>query len=211
MVCPTCRKEFPRGTVFCSRCHTTLVEGLAEADEQVERAYPGSSLVQLWAGEDAVIHASLLESLEKAGIPFYEQPLGTGPSAGPVGELRHHVPEQPRFGFEVAVLSSNLALAETVLEAVLKQTPVDMELKASDSPTPSARVSNSRDSRVATCEVWSGEDESLAGFLRQALKENRIPVAVEAHGQQTTICVPPSEQHLAREIIREILEGVPPA
>ena len=68
MVCPTCRKEFPRGTVFCSRCHTTLVEGLAEADEQVERAYPGSSLVQLWAGEDSRFGIRTARVVMQAGI-----------------------------------------------------------------------------------------------------------------------------------------------
>jgi hypothetical protein len=183
---------------------------LAEADELVEKACPGSSLVQLWAGEDPVIHASLLEGLEKAGIPFCEQSLGTGPSAGPVEELRHHTPSMPRFGFEVSVLSSTLAASEKVLETVLNQTPVNMEFPASDSDAPPAAASKSRSSDLANCEVWSGEDESLAGFLSQALKENQIPVLAQSHGQRTTICVPPEEETLAREILREILEATPP-
>ena len=211
MFCPTCKKEFPHGTVFCSRCHATLVEGLAEADELVEKAYPGSALVQLWAGEDAVVHTLLLEGLKKADIPFYEQPFGTGPSAGPVEELRHHAPSAPRFGFEVAVLSSTLAAAESVLETVLNQKPVDMELPALDSGGPARETTKSGVSGSATCEVWTGEDEHLAAFLTQALKENRIPVLVEKRGQQTAVSVPPEEETLAREIIREIAEGAPPA
>jgi hypothetical protein len=208
MICPACKKGFPHGTVFCSHCHTTLVEGLAEADEIVEKAYPGSSLVHLWTGENPVLHGALLEALEKAGIPFYEQPLGTGPMPGTViKDLRHHSPEPPRFGFEVAVLSSNLAAAETILESVQNQTPVDMELQASDS---AGTRSKSSGSGLPTCMVWSGEDESLAGFLGQALKENEIPVLVEAHGQQRSILVPPEEEILAREIVREIVEGQPP-
>lgn len=210
MICPACKAEFPHGTVFCSRCHATLVEGLAEADELVEKAYPGSALVQLWAGEDAAVHTVLLEALEKAGIPFREQPLGIGPSPGPVQGLRHHSPAPPRFGFEVAVLSSNLAAAEAILESVLNLGPVDMALPANDSPSASAAKVKPHSLSLATREVWSGSDESLAGFLGQALKENQIQVCVEAHGQQQSVCVPPEQESRAREIICEIVEGQPP-
>lgn len=210
MICPSCKKEFPHGTVFCSRCHATLVESLAEADEAVEKAYPGSALVHLWAGENAVLHGALLEQLEKAGIAFYEQPLGIGPSARPVEELRHHTPSQPRFGFEVGVLSSNLAAAEEILEALLKEKPVDMELRADESRAPAEAKPRPRSAGVPSCEVWSGEDESLAGFLAQALKENRIAVSVLEHGETTSICVPSEEEGLASEIIHEIVEGAPP-
>jgi hypothetical protein len=209
MICPLCKTEFPHGTVFCSRCHATLVDGLAEADEIVEKAYPGSALVKLWAGEDASVHDLLLEALERAGIPFYEQPLGSGPSSRPVDRLLDH--SHPRFGFEVAVLSSNLAAAQTILESLLNQERVDMELSASDSPAPMAAKLKPHALGVATCAVWSGEDETLAGFFSQALKENEIPVRVEAHGQETTIYVPQEEETLAREIICEIVEGAPPA
>jgi hypothetical protein len=47
--------------------------------------------------------------------------------------------------------------------------------------------------------------------LSQALKENEIPVRLETHGSETTVYVPPEEEMLAREIIREIVEGAPPA
>lgn len=210
MICPSCKKEFPHGTVSCSRCHTTLLQDLADADEAVEKAYPGSALVHLWAGENPVIHAALLEQLEKAGIAFYEQPLGIGPSARPVEELRHHTPSQPRFGFEVGVLSSNLAAAEEILETLLKEKPVDMELRADESRAPGEPKQKSRRAGVPSCEVWSGKDESLAGFVAQALKENRIAVSVLQHGETTSICVPPEEESPAREIIHEIVEGQPP-
>ena len=196
--------------MFCSRCHTTLVEGLTEADVAVEKAYPGSSLVHLWSGENPVLHAALLEGLEKARIPFYEQPLGTGPSARPIEELRHHTPSQPRFGFEVGVLSCDLATAETILEKLLNEKPVDMELRADESHAPDQARWKSRPSGVANCEVWSGEDESLAGFLAQSLKENLIAVSVTAHGEKTTLYVASEEERLAREVIHEILEGTPP-
>ncbi len=208
MICPACNTEFPHGTVFCGRCHVTLVADLAEADEIVEKAYPGSALVQLWRGEDAALHASILEALGEANIPYYEQPLGTGPSARPVDALLDHA--HPRFGFEVAVLSSNLAEAEVILERLLKEGPVDMALTANDAAEQAKPKQRSAAMGVAISEVWSGEDESLAGFLGAALKENGIPVRVERHGQKATVYAPPEEEGRAREIIREIVEGAPP-
>jgi hypothetical protein len=174
MMCPECNTEFPHGAVFCSRCHITLVADLVEADEIVEKAYPGSALVHLWRGEDAALHASILEALAEANIPFYEQPIGSGPSARPIDALLDHA--HPRFGFEVAVLSSNLAEAEMILEKTLNEGPVDMGLIADDAAGPAKPKSRSSSFGAAICEVWSGEDENLAGFLGAALKENGIPV-----------------------------------
>jgi len=208
MICPACNTEFPHGTIFCSRCHVTLVGDLLEADEVVEKAYPGSALVQLWRGEDAALHASILEALAEANIPFYEQPLGSGPSARPIDQLLDHA--HPRFGFEVAVLSSNLAEAEMILEKLLNEGPVDMGLAADDAAAPAKPKPRSSSFSAAICEVWSGDDEDLAGFLGAALKENGIPVRVERHGQKASVYAPPEDEGRAREIIREIVEGAPP-
>jgi hypothetical protein len=208
MICPACNTEFPHGTVFCGRCHVTLVADLAEADEMVEKAYPGSALVQLWRGEDAALHASILEALAEANIPFYEQPLGSGPSARPIDALLDHA--HPRFGFEVAVLSSHLSQAEVILEKLLKEGPMDMALTASDSAEQVMPKRRSAALGVAISEVWSGGDESLAAFLGAALKENGILVRVERHGQRSAVYAPPEEESRAREIVREIVEGTPP-
>jgi hypothetical protein len=208
MICPACNKEFPHGTVFCSRCHATLAADLVEADEMVEKAYPGSALVQLWRGEDAALHASILEALAEANVPFYEQPLGSGPSARPIDALLDHA--HPRFGFEVAVLSSHLAEAEVILERLLKEGPVDMALTANDAAEQTMPKRQAAAMGMAISEVWSGEDENLAGFLGAALKENGILVRVERHGQKAAVYAPPEEESRAREIVREIVEGAPP-
>ena len=208
MVCPSCNAKFPHGTVFCSHCHVTLINDLAEADEVVEKAYAGSALVHLWRSEDAALHASLLEALAEAGISFYEQPLGTGPSARPIDRLLDHA--HPRFGFEVAVLSSHLAEAEIILERLLYEKPVDMALAAKEGDVRANPKTRKSTSGAATCEVWSGEDESLAGFLGTALRENQIPVRMESHGERRAIYSPLEDEVRAREIIKEIVEGVPP-
>jgi hypothetical protein len=110
----------------------------------------------------------------------------------------------------VAVASSNLAAAEKILEELLNEDPVDMEIAANDSPVPTTAELEPSSVGAATCAVWSGSDEARAGFLVQALKENDIPARAETRGSEATVYVPPEEEALAREIIREIVEGAPP-
>jgi hypothetical protein len=173
-------------------------------------AGPEGSLVMLWAGEDPALHSSLIEKLESAGIPFIDKPAGddrTVPSADILP-----IDWKARFGFEVAVPSSSLAVAEKILERLLDEEPVDMELPAEDDAGPAAVEAPAHLSQ-ATKAVWSGsgEEQERVEFLSQALKENEIPVRVETRGNETTLYVPPEEEMLAREIIREIVEGAPPA
>jgi|SRR5580658_4495287 hypothetical protein len=167
---------------------------------------PQGSLIMLWAGEDAALHSSLIEKLQSAGIPFIDKTAGddrTVPSADILP-----IDWKARFGFEVAVPSSSMTAAEKILEKLLDEEPVDMEIAANDSaaPVPAAPAHLG----ATICAVWSGSDNERAGFLSQALKENEIPVRVETHGSETTVYVPPEEETLAREIIREIVEGAPP-
>src|ERR1051325_5274542 len=208
MICPVCNAECPPRTVFCSHCHTTLVEGLAEADQIVEKAYPGSALVHLWRGEDAALHASLLQALTEAGIPLHEQAMGSGPSARPIDRLLDHV--HPRFGFEVAVLSSHLAQAEVILEKLLNEGVADMSLPVKNAAEETLPKPRPLGSSIPTVELWSGEDKSLAGFLEAALRENGLAIRVDRHGLSQEIYVVPADQSRAREIVREIIEGAPP-
>jgi len=172
------------------------------------RPGPEGSLIMLWAGEDPALHASLLEKLEAAGIPYIDKPTGGDGSAATADILP--IDWKARFGFEVSVASSNQAAAEKILEALLGEEPVDMELPAEDDAAPAAAV-NPSSLGATTCAVWSGSDEARASFLSQSLKENEIPVRLEKQGSDTTVYVPKEEETLAREIIREIVEGAPPA
>lgn len=174
-------------------------------------AGPQGSLVMLWAGEDPAMHSSLIEELEAAGIPYIDKPTGkdeVAPTSDPLP-----IDWKPRFGFEVAVPSSSLAAAEKILEKLLDEEPVDMEIAAEDEAGPAAAGGKTGGSGAATRAVWSGsgEEQERAKFLSEALHENEIPVRVEVQGSETTLYVPPEEETLAREIIREIVEGAPPA
>ncbi|MGB2590729.1 MAG: hypothetical protein WBG02_18210 [Candidatus Acidiferrum sp.] len=171
---------------------------------------PQGSLVMLWAGEDPVLHSSLLEALQSANIPFIDRATGDDDVA-PAADI-FPIDWKRQFGFEVAVPSTSLVAAEEILEKLLDEEPVDMELRADESVSPPA-VAEAKPAVIGqtTCAVWSGADEEQAGFLSRALKENEIPVRVEKKGNEGTLYVPPEEETLAREIIREIVEGAPPA
>lgn len=165
------------------------------------------SLVLLWAGEDTVLHSALLEALQSANIPFVDKPVGNEPHTPKVDPFRFE--GWSRFGFEVSVLASRIAEAEGILETLLDEEPVDMELPAEEAATPAVPALKEGALSEATAAVWSGT-ASQADFLGQALRENEIPVRVEKRANEATIYVPPEEEALAREIIREILEAQPP-
>jgi len=167
------------------------------------------SFITLWAGEDPALHTSLVEELRDAEIPFLDRPIGrdaVAPTSDPLP-----IDWKPRFGFEVAVASSDFAAAEKILDRLLDEEPVDVELPAEDDVPPPAAAPAPAQLGKTTTAVWSGDDADRARFLTEALKENEIPVRAETQGNQSTLYVPPEEETLAREIIREILEGAPPA
>lgn len=170
---------------------------------------PQGSLITLWAGEDPAFHATLLEGLQAAGIDFVDRSIGNDRDTSTTDPF--FVGQDAMFGFSVAVHSVSLSAAEKLLEKLLNEEPVDMEIPAEDGAAPAgpdqvpAHLSN------ATCAVWSSDDQERINFLSHALKENEIPVRAERQGNSTTLYVPPEEETLAREIIREIVEGAPPA
>lgn len=170
---------------------------------------PQGSLIILWTGEDPALHSTLLEELEAAGIPYIDKPTGDSQESQQTDILP--IDWKAKFGFEVAVASSSLAAAETILEKLLDEEPADMELAAEDEGAPAAAAPAHLSETTRAVWTGSGEDAERAEFLSEALKENEIPVRVEVHGSETTLYVPPEEEMLAREIIREIVEGAPPA
>jgi hypothetical protein len=61
-----------------------------------------------------------------------------------------------------------------------------------------------------TVSVWAGDEARIVEFLTAALRENEIPIRAVNEDALTVIYVPPSNAPRAREIVREITEGVPP-
>jgi len=175
-------------------------------------AYPipedRGSVVLVWAGEDPAFHATLLEQLESAGIRYSDKVLGddeVAPTADPLP-----IDWKPRFGFEVAVLSSDLAASRAILEKLLNEEPADLEIPAQDEAPSAEPPLVSATELHPTIEVWSGTDDRMAQFLTAALQENEIPIHLETAGDLTTVVVSAANEARAREIVREVTEGVPP-
>ncbi len=64
----------------------------------------------------------------------------------------------------------------------------------------------------AVAKVWSGQDEAMAQFLADILRENAISNRSENQPNGSSlIFVWPRDEARAREIVREVIEGVPPA
>jgi len=166
------------------------------------------SLVLLWAGENPATHAALLEELEAAQIPFSDKSLGddeVAPTADPLP-----IDWKPRFGFEVAVLSTDLAAGKEVLEKLLDEEPADLEIPAQDAVAVAGPALVAATETHPAVEVWNGSDDRIAQFLTAAMQENEIPIHLENPGEQTRIFVSAANEKRAREIVREIVEGAPP-
>jgi len=115
-----------------------------------------------------------------------------------------------RFGYQVAVLSSNLAQAEEILENLLDEKPQDKELPEQNDSVQAAPQAPAIAAEEPTWEVWAGADEGFAGFLKDALRENEILSREQPSSGESRVFVRPSDASRAKEILRELVEGAPP-
>ena len=163
----------------------------------------------LWTGEDLLLHDQLLESLDAAGIHFYDQTAGLDPRARRDDPL--FIGRRPHFGFEVMVSSSQLAAGEQILDKLLEAELEDVSLPAGDDNESQAPPPMPDIQEKPTCEIWLGENQEIVAFVEAALSENEILFRTENTWQGVAVYVRPSDESRAREILREILEASPPA
>jgi hypothetical protein len=166
------------------------------------------SVVLLWSGEDPALHSTLLEQLDAAGIRYADKALGgddVAPTADPLP-----IDFRPRFGFEVSVLSGDLAASQAILEKLLNEEPADMEIPAQDEAPGAEPSLVSATELHPTVAVWSGTSDSIAQFLTASLQENEIPIHLETAGDATSVLVSAANEARAREIVREVVNAAPP-
>src|SRR5579885_286327 len=170
------------------------------------------SFIAVWAGENPVVHAALLDRLDAAGIRYIDQPITEDPAiAGP--DLLPIAPK-PRFGFEIAVLTKDVTDAKAVIDPVLEldlQPLAELPLEE-DSSAPRAEDERSELPRAPEIAgvIWSGADPRRARFIADALRENEIAVRAAAARRQFHLVVPREDVARAREIVREVTQGKPP-
>jgi hypothetical protein len=204
--CPLCDAAYSAGHNRCTICGVELVpeefRGLPLSDrDRNER------IEVVWRGGDPLAVSEVIHILRDAGIRQHVQPTND-----------HFVFELgiPRPKYVVRTFASDAAKAKALLAGIYETSPfVSMEpsaLALAQEPAeehPSVR--HAWRPAAATVEIWSGEDAALAKLLGDCLEENRI--GVRRGGREPGIMrlsVMPQDEAAAREIVREIIEAVPP-
>lgn len=216
MFCPICKAEYRDGFSRCADCDVELVHELpahaivpAHSPEQ-----PAGSdedpFCSFWQGDDPRIHAELCELLTNEKIPHKT-----------VRRADHlfHIFSYPAF--EIGIPFSMFDRAENIIQdAYGGDETVDpaSHLLPGDSshdslgepdtrPGPTRRPADLDDAQT---EIWSGEDPDLAEFIGAAFQTNEILCRRAASKGRHFLFVFPEDEPRAREIVREVVEGVPP-
>ena len=211
MFCPLCQAEYREGFYRCADCDVDLVHFLAEPP--AEEA-PDEPLKLLWRGQDPVLFTAVLSALNDAQIAHHD--MTTQDNEGLSSSSFPGVYSAP--GLEIRVFRSDLEDAQRVLGDVLQAllagadaTPA-LEGGLEDETVLAGEISDDWNPEEATAEVWSGNDRAMTQFLADTFRENGIPsrTLVES-GAAARVLVRAQDQGRAREIIRQITAGLPPA
>ncbi len=202
--CPQCDAEYREGYSLCADCGVELVSPEHRRPKKTPSREP---LVRVWLGGDIVAFCYAIEVLREAGI-------------------RHHVianHDHLVFGFamarpryEVLVFQSDADKARELLEPIRESLPFASETSPEEAnkgaEEPPQRRPTAWNIAAATVELWNGEDPKFVRNLLDCLRENRIGVRGESKPAGILrLFVMPEDAEAAREIVREILEGTPPA
>jgi hypothetical protein len=155
----------------------------------------------IWVGlRDHAAARAVLDELLTASKTM-EQPAGPtthdGGSASPFGSVQRmfgHLPDVTSSDFEDSPFENSLSTCKA---------DADGKPLADD-------VVEDFDPDDATAEVWSGDDAEMGQYLKLALAGIGIGGVVRDDQARTQVFVLPANKSLARELIREVIEGTPP-
>jgi hypothetical protein len=168
------------------------------------------SLEILWRGSDPAKFTALQAALRDEAIPFWQTQV-YDPAGGFLSSRPYYLEATP--GFEIRVHAADLKRANGALDWVESKEGSSMDSTGSsmqeyDRLDARQSLPYDWDSKEATSEVWSGEDESMAEYLASALRENGIPSRIpDEPGHRARLCVRPEDLSRAKNIAREISEG----
>lgn len=206
MFCPQCGVEYRPGFTRCTDCDVDLVEVLSTEPSTQEEITPSvdlseSNLEEIWAGRDQPTCVSICRGLLDANIPYLVR--------------------EREQNFVIVVQRENSHAASTIAHkgefdfTDSEEDQTIMEIPAHDD-LPVAEVHgdwnpSSWFPEDATLEIWGGHRRDWSSTIEMSLKENRINFRTESRGNESTrIFIMPEDEARAKEIVREIVEGVPP-
>jgi hypothetical protein len=207
MFCPNCGIEYRPGFTHCNDCDVDLVEELSAEGEGGAGEASEDDVELLWHGTQGGVFNEITLALEEAGIRYNREKLDArltfGSGAAPLN---------------IWVPADQMDAARNVLQetlALLAQPVAVADAPVSDDggdwgDTPA--IVEDPHPEDATAEVWSGEDEGMADFLKSALAGNGIGCYVDdADPKRFAVRVLPDEQERAAAIVRQVVEGAAPA
>ena len=228
MYCRLCGAEYRPSFTVCSDCQVDLVPELPREPLAAAPA-DGTPFVLVWSGNDLRRHAEVCGALERRKIPVRtlrrDDHLFFGPTTHPDFEV--FVPVDLRSSAREAINSAETPQDETepladsgVFEIPAKDGPTNDAFSDDDNRDEERGDSQNLDPQDATVEIWSGQDADVAAMIASSLRENQIifrsdpdvnePESPSDEAHPTTLFVFPEGEKRAKEIVREIVNAVPP-
>jgi hypothetical protein len=221
MFCPNCKAEYREGFMHCADCDVDLVESLGSTSSSGEPEDSGEAVdldapELLWSGVDVGAFGQIRSALDEANIPYNDERLEA--------RLLYRSLGNP---LEIWIQRQDRAAARKILTDLFTAAGEPQQPDAADAGSPQSfqppenegwdvEGDASRGSAVdfdpeeASAEIWTGEAGGMAPILKDCLRENGIGCAVVPGPKGECLRVYPADEVRAREIVREVVEGVPP-
>jgi hypothetical protein len=216
MFCPVCKAEYRLGFTHCSDCDVDLVEHLDPERPGARRGDNAELAFLLWTGTDTQAQRAICDALDHAKIVHHlrSREAGIRPLPSPVCAVFVHRRDREAAEAVLDDIRHRVDLGDSESYEEANASPAAELIREDESdeggPAPDDMLREFLPSE-ASAQVWSGDDREMLDTVEMCLRENGIGCVVDTDGAKFAVRVSPGSEDRAREIIREIVEGVPPA
>jgi hypothetical protein len=225
MFCPECHAEYRQGFTRCADCDIDLVYQLPPEPRSPSATPsntgfddPHSELRLIWRGNSEAWCVSTCRQLLKSDIPYRVAQIAEGPDF----DMR------PNHRYEIGVASADYQRAKDLLgfEGEFEDATYNPDEEEDDANGPQdtqpivvdhdpADPGVRNDAYLepwypedAIVEVWSQDAEDFSGAIEMAFKEHLIRCRIACEDRVHKIFVLPQDEARARQIVREITDGI---